>query len=98
MWPPPLVLGWSARKMPQSENTRRTSKPRLPSPGRNADTAATLMSAFFQAGDTVVAGYIYDPRDTTRRFTIELLLDGSPFRLARADIFVAQLHDTKVGD
>src|SRR5258708_32790685 len=65
---------------------------------RKSNTTATFNSAFYRAGDAVLSGYIYDPSDVHRRFTVEVLLDGHPFRVTRADIFMRELSESNFGD
>lgn len=44
------------------------------------------------------SGYIYDPGDLSRRLVVELLLDGVPIRLARAETYAPELALEGIGD
>ena len=62
-------------------------------------TVATgFRTAFFQVTEGGFAGYAVDPDDPARRYVIDLLLDGLPLKVARADAFVAELARDGVGD
>ncbi|MBW7961816.1 glycosyltransferase family 2 protein [Bradyrhizobium sp. BR 10261] len=62
-----------------------------PSPGE-------LHHEFARDEETGFWGFVYDPEDLTRRFVVELLLDGLPVRLARAECYVAELAAKGIGD
>ena len=42
---------------------------------------------FVRSGETVLEGYVIDPVDPERRLAVELLLDGYPAQLMRAQLF-----------
>jgi GT2 family glycosyltransferase len=46
----------------------------------------------------MLSGFVTDPSDPTRKFVVELLLDGLPVRVARADEYVHSLAREDVGD
>jgi GT2 family glycosyltransferase len=57
-----------------------------------------LQTAFFRVDDNSVAGYVVNKKDPSRRFIVELLLDGQPLRIARADAYVEELGRAGIGD
>ncbi|WFU39450.1 glycosyltransferase [Bradyrhizobium sp. CB82] len=57
-----------------------------------------LRHEFARTEETGFSGFIYDPKDLTRRFVVELLLDGLPVRLARAEAYVPKLAAKAIGD
>jgi GT2 family glycosyltransferase len=77
--------------------TRRVPK-RATKRDKTAFTDATLKCAFLQIGTDGFAGYAYDESDLNRRFAVELLLDGIPVKLARANGFVRELARKNVAD
>jgi GT2 family glycosyltransferase len=87
---------------PMAKRRKTTSKPSAPKPppsrprGANADTA--LQGAFSRITDEGFDGYVYDKSDLTRRFVVELLLDGMPLKLTRANSYSHELAQQGVGD
>ena len=69
-----------------------------PSPNRARHPREALRTAFFRVDDLTFAGYVVDESDLGRRFVVELLLDGTPFRIARADASADELVIEGVGD
>jgi GT2 family glycosyltransferase len=59
---------------------------------------APLRAHFAQTGEGEFSGFVCDPLDPNRRFVVELLLDGLPVRLARADAPVPALASEGFGD
>jgi O-antigen biosynthesis protein len=57
-----------------------------------------LRTAFFGAGGRRFSGYILDPADLDRRFTVEIAVDGYPVQVVRADGYVFELAQERVGD
>ncbi|WP_294537103.1 glycosyltransferase [uncultured Rhodoblastus sp.] len=45
-----------------------------------------------------IGGHVLDPADPERRFVVELLLDGAPVALARADLFAPDLAREDLGE
>jgi GT2 family glycosyltransferase len=88
----------SANKTPAKARATRGAPERLPRGGKAAFANAPIESAFFQIGTDGFAGYAYDTSDPNRRFAIELLLDGIPVKLVRANGFVQELARKRVGD
>lgn len=71
-------------------------KKAAPKQARHAREA--LRSAFFRVDDLTFAGYVVDQSNLGRRFVVELLLDGHPFRIARADAYTEELSIEGLGD
>lgn len=63
-----------------------------------AGASPKLRTRFVSASETSFEGYAVDEADLTRRFVIELLVDGYPFRLTRADAYVDELARAGTGD
>jgi GT2 family glycosyltransferase len=61
-------------------------------------SADHLLTAFRRSGERTFVGFVADPADPQRRFAVELLVDGVPMRLARAEGFVAELARDGLGD
>jgi hypothetical protein len=61
-------------------------------------SAATLRTAFGRTGERSFAGYVVDPNDLPRRFAVEILVDGYPVKLVRAELEAPQLSREQVGD
>jgi GT2 family glycosyltransferase len=57
-----------------------------------------LKTSFLRLDEDSFAGHVVDEADLSRRFVVELILDGHPARLARADAYVHDLARTGVGD
>ena len=70
--------------------TRRAPK-RATKGDKTAFADTNLKCAFLQTGTDGFTGYAYDESDLNRRFAVELLLDGIPVKLARANGFVQEL-------
>lgn len=49
-------------------------------------------------GSDRIAGYAYDPADPLARVVVELLIDGVPVALARAETFLDAVHRMGIGD
>ena len=64
--------------------------------GTSAQTA--LESEAELAAEREIAGFVFDPAAPERRFVVELWLDGSPARIARADIYDPALAARGCGD
>ena len=63
-----------------------------------ADASPALRAHVQLSGADRVVGHVYDPDDPLRRFAIELLIDGLPAGLARAEIFDRDLARESGGD
>jgi GT2 family glycosyltransferase len=59
---------------------------------------ARLRTAFYRVEEGGFAGHVVDEADLGRRFVVELMLDGIPIKLARADAYVPDLATEAVGD
>jgi len=57
-----------------------------------------LRSDFFRLDHDTFAGHVADESDLDRRFVVELLLDGYPYKIARADAYASELYIENVGD
>ena len=57
-----------------------------------------LRSEFFRSGTRWFSGFVVDPDDPGRKFVVEIMVDGYPIRLVRADAYVPQLAKEKIGD
>lgn len=64
---------------------RRLSAGSPDAPVRPADDGAPRLAAR-RTGETLIEGWAADPADPEHRFVVELLLDGVPVALARADL------------
>lgn len=51
-----------------------------------------------RSGPRSISGSVYDLQDPLTRFTVELLIDGVPIALARAETFVETLAEAGIGD
>ncbi|MDI9850035.1 glycosyltransferase [Rhodoblastus sp. 17X3] len=65
---------------------------------RVSGTGAALRSRTVRTGEGQVAGHIVDPHAPERRFVVELLLDGYPAALGRADHYDPDLAREGFGD
>jgi GT2 family glycosyltransferase len=54
---------------------------------------SALRTAFHRSGDAVFSGFVVDTNDLTRKFTVELLVDGGPIQVQRADAYVDELAE-----
>ncbi len=59
---------------------------------------ANLRTAFYRSGERRFSGYVVDTDNLSQRFTVEILVDGYPISVLRADAYVHQLITEKVGD
>jgi O-antigen biosynthesis protein len=71
--------------------------------GRTASSSALrprpgLQSAFFRSDERRFSGFVMDTADTSRKFSVEILVDGYPIRVIRADADVRDLITERVGD
>jgi GT2 family glycosyltransferase len=57
-----------------------------------------LRSAFFRSDERRFSGFVVDTADASRRFAVEILIDGYPVRVIRADADVHDLMTEGVGD
>ncbi|HLN11047.1 MAG TPA: glycosyltransferase family 2 protein [Xanthobacteraceae bacterium] len=57
-----------------------------------------LRTAFERTGERSFFGFVVDPGDPVRRFTVEILVDGYGVKVLRADCHVHQLAREQVGD
>jgi GT2 family glycosyltransferase len=57
-----------------------------------------LRTSFGWFHERMLSGFATDPSDPTRKFVVELFLDGLPIRIARADEYVHELAQEGVGD
>ncbi|WP_024516215.1 glycosyltransferase [Bradyrhizobium sp. Tv2a-2] len=64
----------------------------------NRGPKGALRGQFTRSGGCEFSGFVCDPRDSQRKFVVELWLDGLPVRLARADSYVPALAAEPFGD
>jgi GT2 family glycosyltransferase len=57
-----------------------------------------LETSFVRLDETSFGGYVVDPNDLTRVFTIDILIDGTRARTAFANEFVQELSKRHLGD
>lgn len=60
--------------------------------------ARELRCEFVRTDEASFSGFIYDRHDLSRRLVVELLLDGVPVRLARAETYAPELANEGIGD
>lgn len=60
--------------------------------------ACGVRAAFGASGETGFSGFVMDPEDLTRRHVVELLVDGVPIQVTRADLFHPALAEAGIGD
>ena len=59
---------------------------------------ASLQTQFSRYDRTTFSGFVYDRADPTRRYAVELLVDGEPYMSSLCDEFVTELADAGIGD
>jgi O-antigen biosynthesis protein len=64
----------------------------------NACDARGLRTSFCWSGERILSGFVVDLSDPTRKFVVELLIDGLSVEAARADEYVHELARDDVGD
>ena len=64
----------------------------------NGGAGAPLRARVARLGEGQLSGYVFDPAAPERRFVVELLLDGFPAAVARADLYDAELAREGSGD
>ena len=57
-----------------------------------------LRATFRRSGERDFEGHVVDPADPERKFVVELLIDGYPSQVTRADHFVDELAEAGIGD
>ncbi|WP_296714947.1 glycosyltransferase [Rhodoblastus sp.] len=67
-------------------------------PDHDSKTRGALRSRTIRTGEGQVAGHVLDPAAPERRFVVELLLDGYPAALGRADHYDPDLAREGFGD
>ena len=63
-----------------------------------AGAAAAPIGSFARLDETTFAGHVVSPDDPSRRFVVEILVDGEPVALLRAERFVHALSEAGQGD
>jgi GT2 family glycosyltransferase len=66
--------------------------------GAKSAQPSRLQTSFFRVSENCFAGYVVNKSDPTRRYVVELLIDGYPHRLSRADSYVEELRHAGFGD
>ncbi|WP_420970422.1 glycosyltransferase family 2 protein [Bradyrhizobium sp. B120] len=59
---------------------------------------ASLQTQFSRYDRTTFSGFVYDRADPSRRYAVELLVDGEPYMSSLCDEFVTELADAGIGD
>jgi O-antigen biosynthesis protein len=67
-------------------------------PTAAATVAPVLRTAFSRAGERRFFGFAFDPANLSQKFTVEILVDGYPIKVLRADSYVYELATERVGD
>ena len=57
-----------------------------------------LQTSFVRVSENGFGGYVVNRADLGRRYVVELLIDGFPHRMARADTYVEELGKALIGD
>src|SRR5450631_2890076 len=57
-----------------------------------------LRTVFSRSGERRFYGFVVDTNDLSRKFSVEILVDGYPVRVIRADAYVRELMEQQVGD
>lgn len=57
-----------------------------------------LHTAFSWSGKRILSGFVVDLSDPARKFVVELLIDGLPVKVVRADEFADELVRQNIGD
>lgn len=57
-----------------------------------------LRTAFYRSSERSFSGYVFNPDDPWQKFSVEILVDGFPFRVIRADALVHELLREQIGD
>ena len=57
-----------------------------------------LRTSFARSGERRFFGFVVDPSDLDRRFTVEITVDGDPVSVVRADTYVHHLAQEPIGD
>ena len=74
---------------------KRSGKKQAP---LTSSASGGLRTAFFRSGERRFSGYVTDTGDPSRKFSVEILVDGYPVRVIRADAFVHELIGEQIGD
>ena len=73
-------------------------RPHKPKSRPSASARQGPRTAFYRSGDRRFSGFAVDARDPVRKFTVEILIDGYPVRVVRADALVPELATKRIGD
>ena len=60
--------------------------------------SGSLTASFFRVDRATFCGYVYDDSDATRKFVVELLVDGEPVSTTLSDEPVDALIEAGIGD
>jgi GT2 family glycosyltransferase len=66
--------------------------------GASDTRGGILQTAFTWVDETSLSGFVYDPSDLTKKFVVEILIDGYPLLVLRADAPDRDLISKQVGD
>ena len=61
-------------------------------------SSPTIRSDFWQIDDGTFGGWAFDPLEPEHKLAVEIILDGVPHKLLRADLFVPELRDAEGTD
>ncbi|MGA2794379.1 MAG: glycosyltransferase family 2 protein, partial [Roseiarcus sp.] len=59
---------------------------------------AGLRTAFRRTGPRTFSGYVVNESDPARKFVVDILVDGYPIKVVRADAYVHELAAARIGD
>ena len=57
-----------------------------------------LRTSFYRSSERSFSGYVVNPDGPWQKFSVEILIDGFPFRVIRADALVHELLREQIGD
>ena len=57
-----------------------------------------LQTAFYRCGERGFSGFVLDHRNLSRRFSVDILVDGHSVQVIRADACVSDLVKNQIGD
>ena len=60
--------------------------------------APGLLTAFYRSGERRFSGFVVDTGNLRERFVVEILVDGYPVKVIRADAATDKLVKDRIGD
>lgn len=79
-------------------DTSTVKRPTKLASSQKLSTGYGLRSAFYRSNERGFSGFAMDPLDPCRKYSVEILVDGYPVRVVRADALVRDLASDQVGD